>query len=138
MTLVTHRRRVLWLSLVVASSVLADAPVQPVPVPLVQSTEIDACPSLLQVSGLNPRGDGFLALRSGPGASYPIVAKLPEGAPLLLCGHSDQAPWVPVIWPDTDDVSRCGVSSPQTQNAHYQGPCRAGWVHRRWLRLVAG
>lgn len=67
------------------------------------------------VAGLDPNGDGFLAVRTGPGTDYRMVAKLTNGAVVLTCARS--GPWVGVLY----------------------GPERTkGWVHGRWLADLAG
>lgn len=67
------------------------------------------------VSGLDPAGDGFLAVRTGPGTAYRMIAKLTNGAVVLTCATA--GPWIGVLY----------------------GPSRSkGWVHGRWLVPYAG
>ena len=67
------------------------------------------------VSGLDPEGDGFLAVRTGPGTGFPMVARLKNGAVVLTCAQS--GPWIGVLY---------GASRTK------------GWVHGRWLVPYAG
>jgi uncharacterized protein YraI len=67
------------------------------------------------VAGLDPAGDNFLAVRTGPGTGYPMLAKLGEGAVVRTCANA--GPWVGVLY----------------------GPAPSkGWVHGRWLVPYAG
>ncbi|WP_191090062.1 SH3 domain-containing protein [Histidinibacterium aquaticum] len=67
------------------------------------------------VAGLDPGGDGFLAVRSGPGSSYRKLDELVNGDMVRTCARS--GPW----W---------GV--------YYGQPRRVGWVHGNWLVDGAG
>ena len=67
------------------------------------------------VAGLDPNGDGFLAVRTGPGTQYRMIDQLHNGDVVETCDGS--GPWVAVVY----------------------GPRqRVGWVHRNWLRDLAG
>jgi hypothetical protein len=48
------------------------------------------------VSGLDPEDDGFLAVRTGPGTGFPIVARLKNGAVVLTCAQF--GPWTGVLY----------------------------------------
>ena len=57
-----------------------DAPTRPqVPVIIGGETSYDACGGNGVVVGLDPNGDGFLAVKSGPGLSHPRIDKLYKG-----------------------------------------------------------
>ena len=67
------------------------------------------------VAGLDPSGDGFLAVRSGPGTQFRMIGQLHNGAVVRTCAA--EGPWVGVLF----------------------GAGRAkGWVHGRWLAPLAG
>ncbi|MBU2958203.1 SH3 domain-containing protein [Paracoccus sp. 1_MG-2023] len=69
-----------------------------------------ACFGRAEVMGLNPDGDGFLAVRSGPDASYPMLAKLTEGA--VVGTYDKRGAWYAISFgPDN----------------------RLGWAHGNWL-----
>ena len=72
-----------------------------------------------QVHGLNPRGDGFLAIRTGPGANHRQIGSLYNGDFAYLdrgCGGN---------WCHADSFER---SNGQRLNF-------SGWIHKRWCRL---
>ena len=68
-----------------------------------------------QVMGLNPNGDGFLAVRTGPGTGYRQIDSLFNGQRVGTCARSGN--WYGVI---------------------YGSPLRKGWVHGNWLGSWAG
>lgn len=67
------------------------------------------------VSGLDPKGDGFLAVRSGPGSNYRQIDQLRNGDQVRDCARS--GPWMGVV---------------------YGEPRRKGWAHTNWLVDGAG
>ncbi|MEI4232920.1 SH3 domain-containing protein [Roseovarius sp. D22-M7] len=68
-----------------------------------------------RVQGLDPNGDGFLAVRSGPGTNYRKIDELHNGDGVRPCAQRGK--W----W---------GV--------YYGNPRRKGWVHGNWLGGWAG
>jgi hypothetical protein len=67
------------------------------------------------VAGLDPNGDGFLAVRSGPGTKHRKIDELHNGDEVRTCAQSGA--WV-------------GIT--------YGTPHRKGWVHGKWLVDGAG
>jgi len=95
---------------------------------------LDACGSNGEVRGLNPYGDGFLAVRSGPGRQYEMIDRLYNGTQVYFCDeHGD---WIGIVYGDPEQ--NCGVSSPVPRKQPYHGPCQSGWAHKNWLVLIAG
>lgn len=101
------------LGVVLASSALA----QTLDVPF--STACTAksyseCYRLHEVRDLDPEGDGFLAVRAGPGSGYRTIDRLVNGDQVYVFvtkGH----------W--------CGIT-------YRDG--RKGWSHKKWLYQIAG
>src|SRR4051794_31849558 len=80
------RSMVRFISLVLIGSALVhaaaaqDAPIRPqVPVIIGGHADYDSCGGTGVVVDLDPHGDGFLAVKSGPGLSYPRIDKLYNG-----------------------------------------------------------
>jgi hypothetical protein len=96
--------------------------------------ELDACGGLGEVQGLNPRSNGFLAVRKGPGSHYPMIDRLYNGDQVYFC--DDHRGWIGIIY--GKPRQNCGVSSPLPKRQPYKGPCTSGWAHRKWLVLIAG
>lgn len=95
---------------------------------------LDACGSTGVVAGLNPAGDGFLAVRSGPGTGHSIQDKIRNGQGVIFCDQ--RGSWVGIVY--SKKGTSCGVSSPIARRQPYRGPCRSGWVHEKYLKLLAG
>lgn len=72
-----------------------------------------------RVEGLNPRGDGFLAIRTGPGSEYRKIGELYNGNFAYM-----KRPCVGK-WCYADSISRDGMS---------EQPVR-GWIHTGWCFL---
>lgn len=85
-----------------------------VPIPKGDGQAADCATST--VSGLDPNGDNFLAVRAGPGTQYAILDKLRSGQVVHTCAA--QGGWTGI---------------------HYPGPGqRSGWVSSRYLTPLAG
>ena len=102
-----------------------------VAVTLEGGTGLDPC-SGVQIYGLNPRGDGFLAIRSGPGTNYRKIGELYNGN--IVAGCDYRRGWYGIVYGGRD----CGTGSPIARTAPYRGPCRSGWVYGKYVRVVAG
>ena len=59
-------RIVFVLLMITAASSIAYSAKKPVPVTYGGQEDLDACSSMGEVKGLNPQGDNFLSVRSGP------------------------------------------------------------------------
>jgi hypothetical protein len=120
---------------------VSEAPAQPaarldVPVMAGGEEELDACGSAGRIVGLNPRGDGFLSVRSGPGGKpYREIDRLHNGNAVIVC--DEQGSWLAVVYGRSGNDA-CGVGTPWPVRKPYAGPCRSGWVHSRYVRMVAG
>jgi hypothetical protein len=119
-------------SLAIAGAALAGA--LAVPVIVGKVAEYDACMSSGAVKGLDPHGDGFLAVRAGPGSQYQMIDKLLEGQNVFVCDERGQ--WLGVVY--TRGNQNCGVTSALNKPTPYPGPCLAGWVHRNFINITAG
>lgn len=105
-----------------------------VPVIVGKVPEYDACMSSGAVKGLDPHGDGFLAVRAGPGSQYQMIDKLLEGQNVFVGDERGQ--WLGVVY--TRGNQDCGVTSALNNPTPYPGPCLAGWVHRNFINITAG
>jgi len=111
---------------------IAAAPARAEPVYVGGEADYDACGSVGEVRGLNPNGDNFLAVRSGPGSKNKMLDKVFTGQSLYVC--DEKGGWYGVVYGRGD----CGVSSPIDMREPYSGPCRSGWVSARFVEIVAG
>ncbi len=94
----------------------------------------DACNMIGVVSGLRADGDGFLAVRDGPGTDYRMIDKLYNDEQVWMC--ADRMGWVGVVY--SRDGRDCNVGRPWPRRDHYTGPCAVGWAHGNWLVPMAG
>ena len=119
-----------------SQAVAQPAPRLDVPVMAGGEEDLDACGSSGRIVGLNPRGDGFLSVRSGPGGKpYREIDRLYNGNEVTLC--DEQGPWLGIVYGESPDGD-CGVGTPWPVRKPYAGPCRFGWVHSRYVKIVAG
>jgi hypothetical protein len=100
--------------------------------------DLDACLSNAIVSGLNPRGDNFLAVRAGPSTRAAKLAELKTGHALWVCDASADGAWMGVVYNRAGEAFDCEVGSPVPQPVAYAGPCRSGWVAARYVTVIAG
>lgn len=98
---------------------------------------LDACTSLGVVSGLDPEGDAFLAVRAGANANSKMLDKLPEGKQVHICSSSPDGKWLGIVYSRKKGTD-CGVSSPITPAQPYKSKCKSGWVSTRWIKVIAG
>jgi hypothetical protein len=86
-----------------------------VPVPWIPDGQAAGCAGWI-VAGLDPNGDNFLAVRSGPGTQFAKIDELRTGDTVRSCAA--QGDWYGVYYPGEGG--------------------RSGWVHRRYLVEGAG
>ena len=92
--------------------------------------DLPTCASSI-VSGLNPNGDGFLAVRSGPGSEFDKLDEIHNGDKVLTFDQS--GPWYGVLYGDVE--FQCS-SEVEKRLLPYDG--KKGWVHGKWLKPLAG
>lgn len=92
--------------------------------------DLDTC-ALGSIIGLKEGGDGFLAVRSGPGTEYNKIGELNNGDRIWLFDQKGQ--WIGIIH-HVDEVS-CGPIKSDRIVPH-EG--RKGWVHENWVKVIAG
>ena len=103
-----------------------------VPVMVGGESEFPACGSTGKVTGLDPNGDNFLAVRSGPSSRYEQLDEIHTGDIVFLC--DEQGPWLGIVYPDGE----CGVLEVIEDREPYGGDCKSGWVFGKYIRPYAG
>lgn len=103
------------------------------PVIIHSHDDMDPCGNGVVV-GLDPNGDGFLAVKAGPGLRYRRIDKLFNGEKVYICVEAGN--WYGIIY--TKIRRDCNVMTPWPRSLPYTGPCRSGWVHKRWVEVIAG
>ncbi|ODA66201.1 Bacterial SH3 domain protein [Methyloligella halotolerans] len=94
----------------------------------------DACGSWGQIVGLADNPDAVLPVRSGPGPDYPVIDEIKEGQGVSMCDRKKG--WEGIVYSKKDQA--CGVGTPWPEPRAYSGPCKSGWVERKYVDLVAG
>src|SRR5262249_40224992 len=90
------------------------------------------------VHNLDPKGDGFLAVKAGPGLHYQRTGKLYHGKQVIICG--DKGAWHGIVYTKSgqgDAMRYCNVDENRVKTLPYAGPCRSGWAHQRWIKQVS-
>lgn len=100
--------------------------------------DLDACLSNARVTGLDRRGDNFLAVRSRPAASARELGRLRSGQIVWACDQSADGRWTGIVYAPPNPPIDCRVGTPWLRRTAYRGPCRSGWVSSRWLTIIAG
>jgi hypothetical protein len=116
--------------------------IRPVPVLVGGWPNVDSCTSMGIVKPLKPGSSAFLAVRDAPELAAKEIARLKSGHPVWLCGKVQNKGWIGVIYHPQGaegDLWDCGVSEEgPAKPVAYRGPCKSGWVARRYLWLSAG
>ena len=102
--------------------------------------EVDAC-SIGAIRAGGADGARRVAVRSGPGAQYPVIDSLPPGAAFHSCDGTEE--WVGIVYrresDPPDSTGSCGgLSSPIAVRRAYDGPCRSGWIAKDAQEIIAG
>lgn len=103
--------------------------------PVIAAPQPPAQPSYHYVGGLDPNGDGFLALRAGITADAPRLAQMTEGTLLTVLG--EQGVWrrVRLIdgregWAHSNWIRCCTAGSQAASRAEPTASCDALWYER--------
>lgn len=106
---------------------------------------VEHAATLAEVSGLKGGKGSFLSLRIGPAASLKEIARLNQGQLMIPIMQGDPE-WLGVIVapPGARDAeaiaAACRVDEATAatlpEQSPYRGPCRSGWVARRWVKMV--
>ncbi|MET0373850.1 MAG: hypothetical protein ABW128_06285 [Rhizorhabdus sp.] len=110
--------------------------VRDVPVIVGGDATMDACATQGKVVGLDPKGDNFLSVRGGPGGKpFREVARLHSGQVIAIC--QEKGVWLSIVYAKRAS-QQCGVATAIARARPYRGPCPSGWVHKRYIDIIAG
>ncbi|EDQ34128.1 Bacterial SH3 domain protein [Hoeflea phototrophica DFL-43] len=101
-----------------------------VPVMEYASDDLDTC-ALGEVFGLKSDGDGFLAVRSGPGSDFAKLDEIHNGDRVWL--FEQRGDWIGILY-GANEVS----CSPIKKDRIVPYPGKKGWVHQKWIAVIAG
>jgi hypothetical protein len=88
-----------------------------------------------KVIGLDPNGDNFLSVRSGPGGQpYREIDRLFTSDTVYVCGR--KAPWLAVVYSQGHKAqASCDTASKGTRRSN-EAQCQYGWVHSRYIKTT--
>lgn len=84
--------------------------------------------SIGQVHGLKAGGDGFLAVRSGPGSNYRKLDEIHNGDRVEI--FEAKGSWFGVVYRDSGERYPCSTT-PRHLPYKYKG-----WVHKNWIKVL--
>ena len=119
------------------ASARATQPAQDVPVMIHASVSDSdyACGTSAEVANLDPAGDNFLSVQSGPGGKpYRELDRLQPKKEVWIC--DEKGPWLGVVYANSHED--CGNGQLVKKTHAYAGPCKSGWIYRRYTRVLAG
>ena len=103
-----------------------------VPVMIGGEVNIPACYGAGTIKGLDPNGDGFLSIMSGPGGRpFHEMDRVYNGQRVALC--DERGLWFAVVYAPGKSLEACGVNEGIAIKVPYTGPCRFGWAHGRYV-----
>jgi len=89
------------------------------------------------VIGLDPNGDNFLSVRSGPGGQpYREIDRLFSSDAVHVCGRKNTT-WLAVVYSAARTAQDGCDIAPKGARRPYDGPCKFGWVHSRYIKVSA-
>jgi len=114
------------------------SPLLDVPIYFGGEADREACGASGTVMGLDPHGDGFLSVKSGPGGKpFREIARVFNGQHVYIC--EEKGNWFGVVYPaDNGYPQPCGVMTPVHRRAPYTGPCGFGWISKHYVGDLAG
>lgn len=127
--------KIILFSLLVCWKYTADASGKTIPVMYGGDDDLDACSALAVVANLSDGADEFLAVKAAPSIKAKRVDKLLKGQSLWICEEKNN--WYGVVYA-RDEKQDCGVSTPVGKRMPYTGPCKSGWVHKKYVKPIAG
>lgn len=104
------------------------------PIIMEGGTGLDPCGNGY-VKGLDPQGDGWLAVKSAPNIKAKRIDKIYNGQEVYVC--EQRGDWIGIVY-TTRRTADCNTMSPWTATLPYTGPCRSGWAHRKYIDAYAG
>ena len=80
------------------------------------------------IRGISRNGDGFIAIRSGPGGKYKMIDKFYRNGEKVIISDS-KGKWKGVVY----GSGNCGIDLSKKKGQSYQGACKTGWVYGKYV-----
>ncbi len=133
-----------------APSRAEDVAAQPVRItpPIMDGKALFSGGSIARIVGLHKGGDGFVSVRAAPSTKAAELDRLTASRLVIALGPAtdwSRATFIGVVYPAAaaDGVSlfaACDFSETPIGppfDRPYAGPCRSGWVHKRFVEVLA-
>lgn len=101
-----------------------------VPIMEIADDDFETC-AFGKVTGLKADGDGFLAVRTGPGTEYSKIDELKNDDQVWL--YQQKGKWIGIAYATTD-----APCDPIKEDRPLEVEGKKGWVHENWITVVAG
>jgi hypothetical protein len=103
----------------------------------------DRCTSYgVSVGTVQVSGGKRLEVWGAPSLNSKLLDVLKVGHPVLICSDPVKRAWIGIIYHGNDpdaDLEECRLSeTSEKAPLAYRGPCKSGWVNRRFVQNSAG
>jgi hypothetical protein len=98
--------------------------------------DMDACGGWSRIRKPAGAPAAAVEVRRGPGQQYAVTDRLPDGAEFFSCDSSNG--WSGLVYQESGDDQKCGVSTPIAERQPYPGPCKSGWIPSEFAEVLAG
>lgn len=119
----------------VCLTIVSNAGEKKTPVMYGVDENVDACSSFGMVGNLGKGVDEFLAVKAAPFLKAKRIDKLLKNQTVSIC--EEKTDWYGVVYTKNREQD-CGVSTPIEKRKPYSGPCKSGWVYKKYIRIVGG
>ena len=98
--------------------------------------DFDACGTFAEVAEYDADGEDKPYVHDAPSTSTKSRDILAAGQGVQICASENGMSGI--VYPGEDQtVADCGTASPAATEENYIGPCRSGWVEKRFLETIA-
>ena len=99
--------------------------------------DFDACGTFAEVAEYDAEGEDKPYVHDAPSTSTKSRDILAAGQGVQICASENGMSGI--VYPGEDQTAAdCGTASPAATEENYTGPCRSGWVEKRFLETIAG
>lgn len=123
------------LAVLLFSALMAEAKEKTVAVKYGGDENTDACSTLAMVTNLGEGKDEFLAVKAAPNLKATRTDKLLKNQSVWIC--EEQKDWYGIVYTQ-DEKKDCGVTKAIKDKKEYGGPCKSGWVSKKYVEPQAG
>ena len=94
------------------------------------------CYELYSIRGIDRHGDGFVAIRNGPGSKYSIKKKFVKNGRRVM-GCERVGNWIGILYSNSkleNPLDECDLHRSNYEKPHpYKGSCKTGWIYKKYV-----